>query len=66
MTPKGAMASATSRDVDVDVPGRGAKPAQVVAVRLTETELRSLDGVAAREHISRSEAIRRAIAQLST
>lgn len=46
-------------------PGRGAEPAQVVAVRLTEEEVRSLDDMAARENISRSEAIRRALAQLS-
>lgn len=43
-------------------PGRGAEPMQVVAVRLTAGELAALDEVAEREHISRSEAIRRALA----
>ena len=43
-------------------PGRGAEPMQVVAVRLTAEELAAVDAVAAREHISRSEAIRRALA----
>lgn len=46
-------------------PGRGAEPARVVAVRLTKEELQSLDRIAAREHISRSQVIRRGLAQLS-
>jgi len=43
-------------------PRRGAEPMQVVAVRLTAEELAALDAVAERDHISRSEAIRRALA----
>ena len=43
-------------------PGRGAEPAQVVALRLTAEELAKLDARAAREHKSRSELIREAIA----
>ena len=43
-------------------PGRGVEPMQVVAVRLTAEELNALDAIAEREHISRSEAIRRALA----
>ena len=43
-------------------PGRGAEPMQVVAVRLTANELAAVDAIAEREHISRSEAIRRALA----
>lgn len=43
-------------------PGRGVEPMQVVAVRLTAEELTALDAIAARDHISRSEAIRRALA----
>lgn len=43
-------------------PGRGAEPAQVVAHRLTAEELAALDARAAREHKSRSELIREAIA----
>lgn len=43
-------------------PGRGAEPTQVVAVRLTAEELAAVDAIAEREHISRSEAIRRALA----
>ena len=46
-------------------PGRGAEPMQVVAVRLTADELAALDDVAEREHISRSEAIRRALAHFA-
>jgi hypothetical protein len=46
-------------------PGRGAAPMQVVAVRLTTDELDALDAAAAKNHISRSEAIRAALAQLS-
>ncbi|MBN9153348.1 MAG: ribbon-helix-helix protein, CopG family [Microbacterium sp.] len=43
-------------------PGRGAEPAQVVALRLTADELAALDARAARENKSRSELIREAIA----
>ncbi|MBF9337071.1 ribbon-helix-helix protein, CopG family [Microbacterium lacticum] len=43
-------------------PGRGAEPAQVVALRLTAEQLAKLDARAAREHKSRSELIREAIA----
>lgn len=43
-------------------PGRGAEPAQVVALRLTADELAALDARAEREHKSRSELIREAIA----
>lgn len=46
-------------------PGRGAEPMQVVAVRLTADEIEALDEVAAARHMSRSEAIRAALAQLS-
>ena len=46
-------------------PGRGAEPMQVVAVRLTADELAALDDMAEREHISRSEAIRRALADFA-
>ncbi len=46
-------------------PGRGAEPMQVVAVRLTAEELAALDEVAEREHLSRSEAIRRALANFA-
>lgn len=46
-------------------PGRGAAPMQVVAVRLTVDELNALDAAAAKNHMSRSEAIRAALAQLS-
>lgn len=42
-------------------PGRGAEPMQVVAVRLTAEELAALDTLAEREHVSRSEVIRRAL-----
>ena len=42
--------------------GRGTEPMQVVAVRLTAEELAAVDAVAEREKISRSEAIRRALA----
>lgn len=44
-------------------PGRGAAPSQVVALRLTTEELEAVDAIAAREHKSRSEIIREAIAQ---
>jgi hypothetical protein len=43
-------------------PGRGAEPMQVVAVRLTIEELAAVDAIAVRDNISRSEAIRRALA----
>lgn len=43
-------------------PGRGAEPMQVIALRLTAEEIAALDAFAAREHLSRSEAIRRALA----
>ncbi len=46
-------------------PGRGAEPMQVVAVRLTAQEVTALDEVAKREHLSRSEAIRRALADFA-
>lgn len=46
-------------------PGRGAEPMQVVAVRLTVEELMALDAVAERDHVSRSEAIRRALADFA-
>lgn len=45
-------------------PGRGAEPMQVVAVRLTVAELASLDAAAAKSDMSRSEAIRAALADL--
>ena len=43
-------------------PGRGAEPMQVIALRLTAEEITALDALAEREHVSRSEAIRRALA----
>ncbi|WP_100809991.1 MULTISPECIES: ribbon-helix-helix protein, CopG family [unclassified Microbacterium] len=43
-------------------PGRGAEPSQVVALRLTAEELAALDAAAAREHKSRSDLIREALA----
>ncbi|MEX0150926.1 ribbon-helix-helix protein, CopG family [Microbacterium sp. LMI1-1-1.1] len=43
-------------------PGRGAGPAQVVALRLTAEELADLDALAARAHKTRSELIRAALA----
>ncbi|HLS15056.1 MAG TPA: ribbon-helix-helix domain-containing protein [Beutenbergiaceae bacterium] len=46
-------------------PGRGAEPMQVVAVRLTAEEVATLDELAEREHLSRSEAIRRALADFA-
>lgn len=42
-------------------PGRGAEPMQVVAVRLTAEELDALDAAAAKNQMSRSEAIRAAL-----
>ncbi|WP_298041878.1 ribbon-helix-helix protein, CopG family, partial [uncultured Citricoccus sp.] len=38
-----------------------AEPMQVVAVRLTAEEIAALDERGAREHLSRSETIRRAL-----
>lgn len=46
-------------------PGRGAEPMQVVAVRLTAEEIEALDEVAEKQHLSRSEAIRRALANFA-
>lgn len=46
-------------------PGRGAEPMQVVAVRLTAEELHILDAAAAKNHMSRSEAIRAALANFA-
>lgn len=43
-------------------PGRGAKPSQVVALRLTAEELAAIDARAARDHKTRSDAIREALA----
>jgi predicted transcriptional regulator len=46
-------------------PGRGAAPMQVVAVRLTADELEALDAAAAKNDMSRSEAIRAALAHFA-
>ena len=46
-------------------PGRGAEPMQVVAVRLTAEELDALDAMAAKNDMSRSEAIRAALAHFA-
>ncbi|MEO7060595.1 MAG: ribbon-helix-helix protein, CopG family [Lapillicoccus sp.] len=46
-------------------PGRGAEPMQVVAVRLTTDELEALDAAAAKSDMSRSEAIRAALAHFA-
>lgn len=46
-------------------PGRGAEPAQVVAVRLTAEELETLDAAAQRHDLTRSEAIRAALAHFA-
>ena len=43
-------------------PGRGAEPMQVIAVRLTAEEIAALDAKAEKDDVSRSEAIRRALA----
>ena len=43
-------------------PGRGAEPSQIVTLRLTSAELAVIDARAAREHKSRSEVIREALA----
>jgi hypothetical protein len=47
-------------------PGRGAQPSQVVAVRLTVEELAAIDARAEREHKTRSEAVREALAAYAT
>lgn len=46
-------------------PGRGAEPMQVVAVRLTAEELDALDAAASKNQMSRSEAIRAALAHFA-
>lgn len=46
-------------------PGRGVEPMQVVAVRLTAAELDALDAAAAKNSMSRSEAIRAALAHFA-
>jgi hypothetical protein len=46
-------------------PGRGAEPMQVVAVRLTTDELNALDAAATQSGLSRSEAIRAAVAHFA-
>ena len=46
-------------------PGRGAEPMQVVAVRLSADEVAALDAIAARERVTRSEVIRRALTQFA-
>lgn len=46
-------------------PSRAGEAAQVVPVRLTEAELDAVMARANREHLNRSEAIRRAIAEWS-
>lgn len=46
-------------------PGRGAEPMQIVAVRLTAEELDALDAAAAKHEMSRSEAIRAALAHFA-
>ena len=46
-------------------PGRGAEPMQVVAVRLTAEELDALDAAAAKQDMTRSEAIRAALAHFT-
>lgn len=47
-------------------PGRGSQPSQVVAVRLTTEELAAIDARAEREHKTRSEAVRDALAAYAT
>ena len=44
-------------------PGRGAAPSEVIAVRLTAEELAALDAAAKRDHATRSDTIRAAIAR---
>lgn len=46
-------------------PGRGAEPMQVVAVRLTAEEIDALDEAAAKHYLTRSEAIRAALANFT-
>ena len=46
-------------------PGRGAEPMQVVAVRLTAEELDAIDAAAAKQEMTRSEAIRAALAHFA-
>ena len=46
-------------------PGRGAEPMQVGAVRLSADGVAALDAIAARERVTRSEVIRRALAQFA-
>jgi len=46
-------------------PGRGAEPMQVVAVRVTAEELDALDAAAAKQDMTRSEAIRAALAHFA-
>ena len=66
-------ADEAERGYDVDVlkrrgrgrPGRGAEPMQIVAVRLTAEELDALDAAAAKNDMSRSEAIRAALAHFA-
>lgn len=47
-------------------PTRGEQPAQVVPVRFTDEEISSLMQRADREHLNRSEAIRRAVREWAT
>lgn len=42
-------------------PGRADTATQVITLRLTESELAAVDARAEREHVSRSEAIRKAL-----
>lgn len=68
-----AWADEAERGYDVDAlkrrgrgrPGRGAEPMQVVAVRLTAEELSALDAAAAKRDLTRSEAIRAALAHFT-
>ena len=46
-------------------PGRGAEPAQVVAVRLTTDELSALDRLATEKNLTRSELVRKAISAIT-
>jgi len=65
-----AWADEAESGIDVDLlkkrsrgrPGRGAEPAQVVALRLTAEEIAELDALAERTHKTRSELIRAALA----
>ena len=47
-------------------PGRGAEPMQVVAVRLTAEEFDALNAAAANQDMTRSEAIRAALAHFAS